>query len=306
MPSKTEGRVSLALQAYLDDRLPSLRAAAKAYDVSLKPYVSNTLESFHERIRLQTRANSIPTKSKSFSERSFSSQTTASLPSALLLKKKWLIQCSVPRIRLVLKRSEWNGLPTLLNAILSCQASIIGSLISREQKYKIQSSLACGSSWFGAQLRSTALQRRASSTLTRVASKWELSRPPKQSQHRIGRADYRQASQLTKEWVTAIEAINAKGWAIPRFIMFNGKLHKIIWYQTGVPATWRIGVSENGWTNDKLGFECIEHFNESTEDSKGKWRLLIFDGYGSHQTAECRDYCLQNCNLILFMPAHTF
>ena len=33
MPSKTEGRVSLALQAYDSHQLPSLRAAANAYDV---------------------------------------------------------------------------------------------------------------------------------------------------------------------------------------------------------------------------------------------------------------------------------
>ena len=28
-----------------------------------------------------------------------------------------------------------------------------------------------------------------------------------------------------RKWVTAIEAINAKGWAIPPFMIFNGKLH---------------------------------------------------------------------------------
>jgi hypothetical protein len=36
MPSKTEGRVSLALQAYNGHQLLSLRAAANAYDVLFK------------------------------------------------------------------------------------------------------------------------------------------------------------------------------------------------------------------------------------------------------------------------------
>ncbi len=35
-----------------------------------------------------------------------------------------------------------------------------------------------------------------------------------------------------------------------------------------------------------------------------KWRLLIFAGHGSHDTAEFRDFCLQNHILTLCMPAH--
>ena len=77
------------------------------------------------------------------------------------------------------------------------------------------------------------------------------------------------------------------------------------WYQTSIPATWRIAVSDNGWTNDKLGLEWIQHFYETTKHCKGKWRLLIFDGHSSHQTAEFRDFCLQHCILTLCMPAHT-
>jgi hypothetical protein len=108
-----------------------------------------------------------------------------------------------------------------------------------------------------------------------------------------------------RKWVTAIEAVNARGWAIPPFIIFDGKLHLSTWYNTGIPTTWRIAVSDNGWTNDKLGLEWIQHFHENTKHCKGKWRLLIFDGHGSHSTSEFRDFCLQNCILTLCMPAHT-
>jgi hypothetical protein len=60
-----------------------------------------------------------------------------------------------------------------------------------------------------------------------------------------------------RKWVTAIEAVNARGWAIPPFIIFDGKLHLSTWYNTGILTTWRIAVSDNGWTNDKLGLEWI-------------------------------------------------
>ena len=33
MPSETEGRISLALQAYISNQIPSLRATANVYDV---------------------------------------------------------------------------------------------------------------------------------------------------------------------------------------------------------------------------------------------------------------------------------
>ena len=40
-----------------------------------------------------------------------------------------------------------------------------------------------------------------------------------------------------RKWVTAIEAVNSQGWAIPPFIIFDGKLHQMTWYQTSVLAT---------------------------------------------------------------------
>jgi hypothetical protein len=73
-----------------------------------------------------------------------------------------------------------------------------------------------------------------------------------------------------RKWVTAIEAVNARGRVIPLFIIFDGKLHLSTWYNTSIPTTWRIAVSDNGWTNDKLGLEWIQHFHENTKHCKGK------------------------------------
>ena len=55
MPSETEGRISLALQAYISNQIPSLRAIANAYDV---PFV--TLRERHLRVlpRKETTPNS--------------------------------------------------------------------------------------------------------------------------------------------------------------------------------------------------------------------------------------------------------
>jgi hypothetical protein len=52
---------------------------------------------------------------------------------------------------------------------------------------------------------------------------------------RKGRLRTKQPGNRT--WVTAIEPVNARGWSIPPFVIFDGKLHQMNWYQTGVPAT---------------------------------------------------------------------
>ena len=108
-----------------------------------------------------------------------------------------------------------------------------------------------------------------------------------------------------RKWVTIIEVVNVRGQAIPPFIIFDGKLYLSTWYNTSILTTQRIAVSDNRWTNNKLGLEWIQHFHKNTKHYKGKWRLLIFDGHSSYLTSEFRDFCLQNCILTLCMPVHT-
>jgi hypothetical protein len=56
-----------------------------------------------------------------------------------------------------------------------------------------------------------------------------------------------------RKWVTLIAAINAAGWSIPPFLIFAGQYHLSAWYEEDIPRDWAIAVSDNGWTNNKLG-----------------------------------------------------
>ena len=74
----------------------------------------------------------------------------------------------------------------------------------------------------------------------------------------VTRAEYyRQQALLqpgNREWVTAIESINALGWALPPCIVFKGKIHLQAWYEDStLPDNWWIEVSDNGWTTDEIG-----------------------------------------------------
>ena len=55
------------------------------------------------------------------------------------------------------------------------------------------------------------------------------------------------------EWITAIVAISASGSILPPQIILAGKKHQSQWY-SAIPKEYRISMSDNGWTNDDLGF----------------------------------------------------
>ncbi|KAK1916402.1 hypothetical protein P3342_004221 [Pyrenophora teres f. teres] len=108
-----------------------------------------------------------------------------------------------------------------------------------------------------------------------------------------------------REWVTAIECINASGWCLPPFVILSGKAHQSSWYQ-GLPPNWTIAVSDNGWTIDQLGVEWVKHFNQHTAArTAGVYRLLVLDGHSSHATPEFDQYCAENKIITLCMPPHT-
>jgi maltose-binding protein MalE len=66
---------------------------------------------------------------------------------------------------------------------------------------------------------------------------------------RRGRAKSKQPGN--REWATAIHGINATGWAIPPFIIVQGKHHLSSWYENSpLPKDWVIATSENGWTTN--------------------------------------------------------
>jgi hypothetical protein len=113
--------------------------------------------------------------------------------------------------------------------------------------------------------------------------------------------------QGDREWTTVIQGVNATGWAIPPFIIFQGKHHLSAWYkEEDLPHDWVIAVSENGWTTNELGLEWLKHFDKHTKwRTVGSHRLLIIDGHESHNSLEFQQYCKENKIITLCMPPHS-
>jgi hypothetical protein len=90
--------------------------------------------------------------------------------------------------------------------------------------------------------------------------------------------------QGNKEWTTVIQGINVAEWAIPPFLIFQGKHHLSAWYEEDdLPHDRIIAVSENGWTTYELGLQCLKHFDKHTKRrTVGGYRLLIIDGHENY------------------------
>ncbi|EED14543.1 conserved hypothetical protein [Talaromyces stipitatus ATCC 10500] len=99
-----------------------------------------------------------------------------------------------------------------------------------------------------------------------------------------------------REWVTAIEAVNSIGWALPSYIIFKAKKYTRLGWFEDLPDDWKINISDNGWTTDKIGLEWLKtHFIPLIDGrTLGKYRMLILDGHGSHLTAEFDRTCTEN------------
>jgi hypothetical protein len=109
-----------------------------------------------------------------------------------------------------------------------------------------------------------------------------------------------------REWVTAIEAICADGYSLPPCVIFQGKVYIEGWFDN-LPRDWRIEVSNNGWTTDEIGLRWLQKlFIPSTNSRvRGRYRLLILNGHGSHLTPQFDRICAENDIIPLCMPAHS-
>ncbi|KAF2647885.1 DDE-domain-containing protein, partial [Lophiostoma macrostomum CBS 122681] len=102
--------------------------------------------------------------------------------------------------------------------------------------------------------------------------------------------DYRGAG-VKQTTVTAIECISADGsnWMI---------------YPT---PGWHYSYSENGYNNLKISLEWLMRvFNPQTkEQANGRPRVLICDGFGTHETLETLQFCLEHNIVLCRLPSHT-
>ena len=109
-----------------------------------------------------------------------------------------------------------------------------------------------------------------------------------------------------RELVTAVECFSATGYHVPPMLIFKGAYHLRKYFDNNINGDTLFARSETGFTNDILTMAWLKHFNNFTAPrTRGAYRMIIFDDYGSHITQDFLQYCWDNKIRPFQLPAHS-
>ena len=95
-----------------------------------------------------------------------------------------------------------------------------------------------------------------------------------------------------RESLIAIETVCGDGIAIAPFLILKGDVLKEDHFKNDLNDETILATSASGYTNEQLSMKYIKHFhNQMWKKTKGKWRMLIFDGYSFYTFNEFLYYC---------------
>jgi hypothetical protein len=124
----------------------------------------------------------------------------------------------------------------------------------------------------------------------------------------VGKEDLRQyrGARVKRTVVTAIECVSGDGRYLHPMIIWPAHTHRADWTTKSTPG-WHYACSESGYTDSVISFEWLKRvFDPQTrERANGKPRVLISDGFGSHESLEILEFCFENNIVPCRLPSHT-
>lgn len=106
--------------------------------------------------------------------------------------------------------------------------------------------------------------------------------------------------------VTAIECISADGRSLFPLIIWPAATHRSTWTTHPTPG-WHFACSKTGYTDSAISLYWIQNvFDPLTRSRAGQRpRILISDGFGTHESLEVMKFCFENNIIICRLPSHT-
>jgi hypothetical protein len=89
-------------------------------------------------------------------------------------------------------------------------------------------------------------------------------------------------------------------------IIWPASTYRADWTTYSTPG-WYYACSESGYTDSKISLEWLKRvFDPQTrERANGKPRMLLCDGFGTHETLEILEFCFENNIILCRLPSHT-
>jgi hypothetical protein len=117
--------------------------------------------------------------------------------------------------------------------------------------------------------------------------------------------DYRGA-RVKRTMVTAIECISGDGRYLNPMIIWPATTHRSNWTTFPTPG-WQYACSETGYTDSYISLQWLTRVfdPETKERANNKPRVLVCDGFGTHETLEVLEFCFANNIILCRLPSHT-
>lgn len=138
----------------------------------------------------------------------------------------------------------------------------------------------------------------------------QLSVPQRSMKMLIDRDQVRQKvtrrAGVQRTQITAVECISASGQALPPLIVWPACTHRENWTTYPTPG-WHFALSSSGYVNSKISLYWIQHvFDPLTRATAcGKPRILVNDGFATHESLEVITFCFDNNIILCRLPSHT-
>jgi hypothetical protein len=95
-----------------------------------------------------------------------------------------------------------------------------------------------------------------------------------------------------RESITVVEIVCADCSTIPPMLTLKGDALLERHFENGLETEILLTTNPTGYSNEDLGMKYLIHFyNNIYKKTKGKWRILIFDSYGSRISEPFLVYC---------------
>ncbi|USP73004.1 uncharacterized protein yc1106_00278 [Curvularia clavata] len=124
----------------------------------------------------------------------------------------------------------------------------------------------------------------------------------------VGKDDKRthRGARVKRTMVTAIECISADGRYLNPMIIWPATTHRSNWTTFPTPR-WHYTCNESGYTDSNISLQWLKRvFDPETKGrANGRPRVLILDGFGTHETLEILEYCFANNIILCRLPSHT-
>ena len=124
----------------------------------------------------------------------------------------------------------------------------------------------------------------------------------------VGRDELRnyRGAGVQRTLITAIECISGDGRSLDPLIIWPAVTHRSTWTAHPTPG-WHFACSKTGYTDAAISLYWIQHvFDPATKArANGKPRILINDGFSTHETLEILKYCFENNIILCRLPSHT-